>query len=194
MAFSEPVRGGDTGEGERGAVAAGSEAQIDYGKLGMWFDPVCGRRVAVSAFVIVLACSRHIFVQPVIKMDQSSWCASHVAAFEFFGGVPARLVPDNLKTGVTRPDLYDPKTNKAYAELAAHYDSLIDPARAGKPKDKPRVEQPMQYVRDSILAGPGVHLAGADAVRCAGLVSWGRRGTQVTDTGWPGARLGVRHR
>jgi transposase len=76
-----------------------------------------------------------------------------VAAFEFFGGVPARLVPDNLKAGVSRPDLYDPKINKAYAELATHYRTLIDPARAGKPKDKPRVERPMQYVRDSFWRG-----------------------------------------
>jgi transposase len=80
----------------RGPVPPGSEAQIDYGRLGMWFDPVSGRRVAVWAFVMVLAHSRYLFVQPVLKMGQSSWCASHVAAFEFFGGVPARLVPDRV--------------------------------------------------------------------------------------------------
>ena len=61
--------------------------------------------------------------------------------------------PDNLKTGVDRPDLYDPKINRAYAELAAHYGCLIDPARARKPKDKPRVERPMPYVRDSFWRG-----------------------------------------
>jgi hypothetical protein len=67
--------------------------------------------------------------------------------------VPARLVPDNLRTGVDRPDLYDPKINRAYAELAAHYGALVDPARRGKPKDKPRVERPMPYVRDSFWRG-----------------------------------------
>ncbi|BCI81527.1 MULTISPECIES: IS21 family transposase [Mycobacteriaceae] len=137
----------------RGPVEPGSEAQIDYGRLGMWFDPAVGRRVAVWAFVMVLACSRHLFVRPVIRMDQTTWCACHVAAFEFFGGVPARLVCDNLKTGVDKPDLYDPKINRAYAELATHYGTLIDPARAFKPKDKPRVERPMQYIRDSFWRG-----------------------------------------
>jgi transposase len=137
----------------RGAVEAGSEAQIDYGRLGMWCDPESGRRVAVWVFAMILSCSRALFVQPVLRMDQTSWNASHVAAFEFFDGVPARLVCDNLKTGVTRPDLYDPQINLAYGELAAFYGTLIDPARARKPKDKPRVERPMPYIRDSFFAG-----------------------------------------
>ena len=137
----------------RGAVEPGSEAQIDYGRLGMWCDPVSGRRVAVWVFAMILSCSRALFVQPVLKMDQGSWNASHVAAFEFFGGVPARLVCDNLKTGVQRPDLYDPLINLAYGELAAFYGTLIDPARARKPRDKPRVERPMPYIRDSFFAG-----------------------------------------
>lgn len=137
----------------RGSVEPGSEAQIDYGKLGMWFDPRLGRRVTVWAFVMILSCSRKMFVQPVFRMDQESWNASHVAAFEFFGGVPERLVCDNLKTGVERPDLYDPKINPAYQELATFFGALIDPARARKPKDKPRVERPMPYIRDSFWAG-----------------------------------------
>jgi transposase len=134
-------------------AAPGQEAQIDYGRLGMWTDPDTGRRHTVWAFVMVLACSRHLFVRPVLRMDQEAWTACHVEAFAFFGGVPARLVPDNLKTGVDKPDLYDPKINRSYAELAAHYDTLIDPARAFKPKDKPRVERPMPYVRDSFWRG-----------------------------------------
>ena len=137
----------------RGTVKPGSEAQIDYGKLGMWCDPESGRRVAVWVFAMILSCSRALFVQPVLRMDQTSWNASHVAAFEFFGGVPARLVCDNLKTGVVRPDLYDPQINLAYGELASFYGTLIDPARASKPKDKPRIERPMPYIRDSFFAG-----------------------------------------
>jgi transposase len=132
---------------------AGEEAQIDYGYLGSWTDPVGGRRRRVWAFVMVLACSRLMFVRPVLTMDQRAWTECHVEAFTFFGGVPRRLVPDNLRTGVDRPDLYDPKINRSYAELAQHYGTLVDPARRGKPKDKPRVERPMPYVRDSFWRG-----------------------------------------
>jgi transposase len=132
---------------------AGEEAQIDYGYLGSWTDPVGGRQRRVWAFVMVLAVSRLMFVRPVLTMDQRAWTECHVEAFAFFGGVPRRLVPDNLRTGVDRPDLYDPKINRSYAELAAHYGTLVDPARRGKPKDKPRVERPMPYVRDSFWRG-----------------------------------------
>jgi len=132
---------------------AGEQAQIDYGQLGRWPDPVTGKLRTVWAFVMVLCCSRHMFVRPVLKLDQRAWTECHVAAFEFFGGVPARLVPDNLRTGVDKPDLYDPKINRSYAELADHYGCLIDPARSRKPRDKARVERPMPYVRDSFWRG-----------------------------------------
>lgn len=131
----------------------GLEAQIDYGLLGSWTDPRTGGSQRIWAFVMVLSHSRHMFVHPVVSLDQASWTASHVEAFAFFGGCPARLVPDNLKTGVDKPDLYDPKLNRAYGELATHYRVLIDPARARKPKDKPRVERQMPYIRDSWWKG-----------------------------------------
>ena len=107
----------------------------------------------VNGFLMTLPFSRHVFVDPVLICDERSWVASHIAAFEFFGAVPAVLRVDNLKTGVLRPDLYDPKLNRAYAEMAEHYGVLIDPCRAGKPKDKPRVERAVPYVRDSYWKG-----------------------------------------
>jgi hypothetical protein len=148
--------------------APGEEGQVDYGRLGMWFDPEAGRRRALWAFVLVLSASRHMFVRPTLVMDQAEWVAAHVAAAEFFRGLPRRLVPDNLKNGVDRPDLYDPRINRAYGEFAHHYGVLIDPARAGKPRDKPRVERPMPYVRDSYFAGRDFPTLGAwrdDALR-----------------------------
>ncbi|MBO0883361.1 MAG: transposase, partial [Mycobacterium sp.] len=73
---------------------AGEEAQIDYGYLGSWVDPVGGKRRRIWAFVMVLALSRFMFVRPVLTMDQRAWTEAHVEAFAFFGGVPKRLVPD----------------------------------------------------------------------------------------------------
>jgi len=79
--------------------------------------------------------------------------STHIEAFEFFAGAPRRLVSDNLKTGVIKPDIYDPLLNRSYAELATYYGCLVDPARSLKPKDKPRVERQMPYVRDSMWCG-----------------------------------------
>ncbi len=134
-------------------VEPGSEAQIDYGYLALWHDPESGRDRKLNVFVMVLAMCRHMFIRPVFAMDQAAWIDAHVAAFEFFGGVPARLVPDNLKTGTIKPDLYDPKLNRGYVEMAEHYGCLVDPARAVKPKDKARVERPMSYIRESFFRG-----------------------------------------
>jgi transposase len=131
----------------------GQEAQVDYGYLGQWTDPATGRARRVWAFVMVLSASRHLFVRPVLAMTLAAWIQAHVLALGFFGGAPRRLVTDNLKASVIRPDLYDPKLNRTYAELASHYGMLVDPARARKPKDKPRVERPIPYVRDSFFAG-----------------------------------------
>jgi transposase len=131
----------------------GEEAQLDYGHLGYWLDPVSGKRRRVWAFAMVLACSRHLFVRPTLVMDQAAFTEAHVEAFRFFGGVPRRLVPDNLRTGVDKPDLYDPKLNRSYAELADHYGVLVDPARRGEPRDKARIERPMPYIRDSFWRG-----------------------------------------
>jgi len=131
----------------------GHEAQLDYGHLGRWLDPASGRQRRVWAFIMTLAFSRHLFCYPVLRMTQTEFLAAHVAAFAFFGGVPARLVCDNLTSGVLTPDLYDPRLNRGYAELAYHYGCLIDPARVGHPKDKPRVERMVPYVRDSFFSG-----------------------------------------
>ncbi len=168
---------------------AGQEAQVDYGQLGRWTDPRSGRRHVVNAFAMVLCCSRHLFVRPVIVMDQRAWTECHVAAFSFFGGVPARLVPDNLKTGVDRPGLYDPKINRSYAELASHYGCLVDPARSRKPRDKAQVERPMPYIRDSFWRGrewASLEQMQAEAVRWSAGVA-GQRACRPLDGAAPAA-------
>jgi transposase len=137
----------------RDPTDAGDEAQVDYGLLGRWVDPSTGRTRRVWGFIIVLVHSRLLFLRPVLSMDAMSWVEAHVAAVEFFGGSPGRIVPDNLKTGVIKPDLYDPKINRSFGEFALHYGTLIDPARVAKPRDKARVERMVPYARDSFFAG-----------------------------------------
>lgn len=160
----------------RDAPPAGDEAQVDYGLLGRWLDPVTERVRRVWGFIIVLSCSRLMFLRPVLAMDEGSWVEAHVLALEFFGGAPHRVVPDNLKTGVIKPDLYDPKINKAFGEFAVHYGCLVDPARQGKPRDKASMERHVPYARDSFFAGRAEEFASLvdmqrDAVRWCGQVA-----------------------
>ena len=131
----------------------GEEAQIDYAYLGLWQDPLTGKRRRVWVFIMVLSHSRHMFARAVLRMDQTAWLENHIAGFDFLGGVPRRVVLDNLTSGVLKADLYDPRLNRGYEDLANHYGVLIDPARAGKPKDKPRVERMVSYIRASFWAG-----------------------------------------
>jgi len=131
----------------------GEEAQTDYGFLGLWQDPWTGKRHKVNAWALVLSSSRHVFARAVFTMDQRAWLENHMAAFTFLGGVPQRIVPDNLKAGVLRPDLYDPHFNRGYEELAHHYGFLIDPARVRRPRDKPRVERTVPFIRSDFWRG-----------------------------------------
>ena len=86
----------------RPPVPPGAEAQVDYGYLGLWPDPATGRRRRVWAFSMVLPYSRHLFVRPAVSMTQRAWTEAHVAAFEFFGGVPAKLTYENVPRHIFR--------------------------------------------------------------------------------------------
>lgn len=128
-------------------VAPGLEIQIDYGYMGYLFDPLAKRKRKVYAFIGTLSYSRHMFVQFVYKQDQQSFVASHVDMFEYFGGVTAKLIIDNLKAGVIKPDLYQPDINRIYQEMAEHYHTFIDTCRVQHPKDKGKVEKQVPVVR-----------------------------------------------
>lgn len=133
--------------------AFGEAMEIDYGALGMWTDPVGGKRRKVWAFVATLRASGMHFVRPVLRMDRATWITCHIEALHFFGGCARFWIPDNLRAGVLKADLYDPRLSRAYRELAEHYGAIVDPARAAHPKDKPRIERSVPYVRDSFWSG-----------------------------------------
>lgn len=128
-------------------VPPASEVQIDYAKVGLLFDPLTGKRKTVYAFIATLSYSRHKYVEFVYSQNQQSFVVSHVNMFEYFEGVPERILLDNLKTGVIKPDLYDPQLNPTYREMAEHYHGFLDPCRAAHPKDKGKVERDVQTIR-----------------------------------------------
>lgn len=131
----------------------GEEAQVDFFAVGRWEDPESGRRRKLSAFLLTLSHSRHQFLYPVLGEDATAWLDAHVAAFQFLGGAPRRLVPDNLTAAIQQADRYDPRVNRAYGELVRYYGCLVDPARVARPTDKPRVERTVDYARHSFFDG-----------------------------------------
>jgi transposase len=128
-------------------VEPGFEVQIDYAKMGLLIEPTTKKRKTVYAFIATLSHSRHKYVEFVYKQDQTSFVTSNVKMFAYFGGVPKRILLDNLKSGVIKPDLYDPKFNRAFREMAEHYNCFLDPCRVRHPKDKGKVERDVQTIR-----------------------------------------------
>jgi len=129
-------------------VAAGQEVQIDYAKMGTLYDPLSQTRKTVYAFIATLSFSRHKYVEFVYCQDQVSFVNSHVQMFDYFGGVPVRILFDNLKSGVIKPHLYNPHFNRSYQEMAEHYQCFLDPCRVADPKGKGKVERDVQTVRN----------------------------------------------
>jgi len=163
----------------------GDEAQVDFFYMGRWFDPEVERQRKLYAFLMTLGHSRHQFLYPCLAEDGDAWLAGHVAAFTFFGGVPRRVVPDNLTAGILKADRYDPRMNRSYGELTRYYGVLVDPARVRHPKDKAKVERNVSYGRESFFVGrtwDSLTAMRADAVRwcltTAGLRTHGTTGEQ----------------
>jgi len=103
-------------------------------------DMGTGELLKAHFFVATLGDSNYPYVEAFADEKQENWLLAHVHAFEWMGGIPRVVVPDNCKTAVSRPEYYDPKLNPAYLELARHYDVAVIPARIRKPRDKSPVE------------------------------------------------------
>jgi transposase len=134
-------------------VEPGSQAQVDFGSAGMMVDPTTGKPRRAWAFIMTLSYSRRRFVRFVFRQDGATWIDCHIRAFEYFQGVPATVVLDNLKSGVIKPDIYDPVLNRAYGELEHHYGFVADPAKGGLARHKGKMERNVPVVRQHLLAG-----------------------------------------
>lgn len=131
----------------------GEEAQVDYsGKTMPVVDPQTGEIKKVQVYVGVLSASGLIYTEAHSSQSLPNWVRAHVRMFEFFGGVPRIIRPDNLKAGVTKPSFYEPDLNPTYHEMAVQYGAAVIPARVAKPKDKALGENAVQQVERWVLA------------------------------------------
>lgn len=132
----------------------GNEAQVDFGYAGKLLDPETKRERKAWAFVMTLSWSRHQYVEFVWDQSVRTWLECHRRALMFFGGVPERVVVDNLKSAITRATQDDPLVQQSYRECAMHYGFLIAPCRVRTPQHKGKVEQGgVHYVKRNFLGG-----------------------------------------
>lgn len=132
----------------------GEVAQVDFGYVGKCYDPSRGVLRKAWVFVMTLGYSRHMFCEIVFDQKIQTWLDLHVRAFEFFGGVPKVIVPDNLKSAVIRAAFAvddDPVINRSYRELARYYGFQIDPTPPRSPEKKGKVERDVRYVKGSFF-------------------------------------------
>ena len=130
-----------------GESAPGDVAEMDFGRLGLMDDPETGRRRVVWALIVVLAHSRHSFVWPTFSQKLVDVIDGLEAAWAFFEGVPKYLVIDNFPAAVAGPDRLHPRLTRGFLEYSQHRGFIADPARVRHPRDKPRVERGVPYVR-----------------------------------------------
>ncbi len=131
----------------------GEQMQVDYAGLKIPVtDPETGEISQVSVFVAILPASNYLYAEAQSSENQCNWNNGHVRALEYFGGVPKIIVPDNLKTGITKPNYYEPGVNLAYQELAEYYQFAVLPARIKKPRDKGSGENGVQNVERWVIA------------------------------------------
>jgi transposase len=132
---------------------AGEKLFVDYAGDTIAIHPATGGDATAAAiFVAVLGASNYTYSEATGTQGLADWIGAHMRAFEFLGGVPEIVVPDNLKSGVTKACRYEPSVNRTYAEMAAHYGVAVVPARPAKPRDKAKVEAGVLLVERWILA------------------------------------------
>jgi len=132
---------------------AGEKLFVDYcGKTHPVIDRGTGEVREPQIFVAVLGASNFTYAEATWTQSLPDWIGSHVRAFSFFGGVPEIVVPDNLRSAVSKSCRYEPELNPTYQDMAAHYEVAVVPARVRKPKDKAKVEVAVQIVERWILA------------------------------------------
>jgi transposase len=131
----------------------GEELEVDYAGLTLPIvNPQTGEIRQAPVFVATLPASNYLFAEVQPNQQACHWINGHVRAFQFFGGLPKILRPDNPKTGVKSPNYYEPDLNPTYQEMAEYYGVAVLPARVRKPRDKGNVENGVQNIERWVIA------------------------------------------
>jgi transposase len=132
---------------------AGEKTFVDYaGQHPHLVDARTGELIPLELFVAVLGASNYTYAEATLTQRSADFIASHTRAVEYFGGVTAVIVPDQLRAAVTEPCRYEPTVQRTYGDWARHYDTAIVPARPAKPRDKAKAEVAVQIAERWILA------------------------------------------
>ena len=131
--------------------APGQAAQVDFGKGPTITDVFTGKTVKTWIFVMTLCFSRHMYAEIVTDQKVATWLGCHRRAFEFFGGVPGKIIIDNPKCAITRACYRDPEVQRSYGQLAEGYGFIISPCPPREPKKKGRVESGVKYVKNNFV-------------------------------------------
>ena len=132
---------------------AGDKLFVDFAGDKLHFiDIETGEQITVEFFVAILPCSQLTYAQCVLSQRKEDFIMALNNTFTYLGGVPQAIVPDNLKTAVTRADRFEPEINETLADFASHYGTCILPARSRKPKDKALVENAVSILYGRIYA------------------------------------------
>lgn len=131
----------------------GEAAEVDFGRLGLVYDPAVGKNRVLHALIVTLTNSRHQYVYTTHRQTVEALIAGIEAAWEFFGGVTKRVVLDNMKAAVIVADRYQPIFNRIFLEYSEHRGFIIDPAPVREPTSKATVERQVQYVRENFFKG-----------------------------------------
>lgn len=131
----------------------GELMEVDWaGKTLFIYDEITGERLPAYVFVASLPCSLYSYAEAFPAMGLEHWINAHIHAYRFFGGVTRILVPDNLKTAITKHSRSEIVLNRVYQEMAEHYNTAVIPARPAAPKDKPNAEGTVGVLSTWIIA------------------------------------------
>lgn len=129
----------------------GECVQVDFGAGPKLIDEPTGLVTKTWIFVMVLAWSRHMYAEIILRQDVETWLGCHRRAFEWFNGIPKKIIIDNAKCAITKACYHDPVVQRSYGDCAEGYGFIISACPPYDPQKKGRVESGVKYVKNAFV-------------------------------------------